>query len=268
MDGRRRRCRGAHRGERDGVRRAVGRIGRIGQGHSRQGDTREGGQLTKLSRLNGQYISLAKRVKKCPASSAVLTSTGKQRTAAMKKARGRSLRVLKAKNTRLSKAVATLAKFEGRCAPQLWTITNVVSGSPQTSQVGARFGGVHPHDSVRAGIAADRPDPSARRRRASGRDPARQPGRAHDRRSARPTALRALDRLLEVRRISDTVIQLVPQGPLATLRRCSATPSARRPTRWGGSWSDPRGARAAPTPRERPASLRTERAAGAPNGSR
>ena len=176
MDGRRRRSRGAHRGERRGVRGAVGLVGRIGQGRSATATPAKVGQLTKLSRLNGQYISLAKRVKKCPASSAVLKSTGKQRTAAMKKARGNSVRVLKAKNARLGKAVLP-REVRGPVRPAVADDHQRRLREPaDLARVGARSGGVHPHGSGRAGLAADRPDPSARRRRASGRDPARRPG--------------------------------------------------------------------------------------------
>ncbi len=98
-------------------------------------------QLTKLSRLNGQYTTLAKRPKKCPGAAAVLRSTGTQRTAALKKARRSSVRALRAKNTRMSKAVLALAKFEGRCPPQFRTV-NTVSPGPAQSAPGAPPGSV------------------------------------------------------------------------------------------------------------------------------
>ena len=197
-------------------------------------------------------------MKKCPASSAVLKSTGKQRAAAMKKARGCSLRVLKAKNTRLSKAVVTLAKLEGRCAPQLRTITNVVSGSPQTSP-GSAPGSVA--FTLTAPAALDSPlidltpllgggvlpgviqlvSPGELTTTICAADGAACVAVDPNGLVEAPRDLVAtvpligsiatplldevnrllvggdLDRLFEVRRISDTVIQLVPQGPLATL---------------------------------------------------
>lgn len=215
-------------------------------------------QLTKLSHLNGQYVSLAKRVKKCPNSRAVLRSTGKQRTAALKKARRSSVRVLRAKNKRLSKAVLKLARFGGRCAPQTRTITTVAPASPQ-AQPGAAPGSMA--FSVTAPAALNSPQIDLTPLLDGGALPGTiqlvSPGELTDPICAVEgaacvaidphgllEALRDLvasvpvvgpiatplldevnrllvggdlDAMFEIRRISDTVIQLVPEGPLATL---------------------------------------------------
>jgi hypothetical protein len=215
-------------------------------------------QLTKLSHLNGKYVSLAKRVKKCPNSRAVLRSTGKQRNAALKKARRSSVRVLRAKNKRMSKAVLKLAKFEGRCAPQTRTITTVAPGNPQV-QPGAAPGSVA--FSLTAPAALNSPLIDVTPLLDGGALPGTielvTPGELTDPICAVEgaacvavdphgllEALRDLvasvpvvgpiatplldevnrllvggdlDAMFEIRRISDTVIQLVPEGPLATL---------------------------------------------------
>jgi hypothetical protein len=215
-------------------------------------------QLTKLSRLNGQYISLAKRVKKCPASTAVLRSTGKQRNAALKKARRSSVRVLRAKNKRLSKAVLALARFEGRCPPQIRTINTVSPGAAQTPP-GSPPGSVSFGLSTPAALNSPLVDMSSALDGAAlpddvglvpldeltspicstvgavcvGIDPDALVTTLEELVASAPalgpitnplldqvTALLEagdIDPLFEVRRISDTVIQLVPQGPLATL---------------------------------------------------
>jgi hypothetical protein len=213
-------------------------------------------QLTKLSRSDGQYISLAKRVKKCPASAPVLRSAAKQRAAALKKARRSSVKVLRAKNKRLSKAVVLLARFESGCARSGTSVIapgasqsppgsppgsvsfglstpgvlnsplvdqgSGLGGSPLPSTVGlvTLDGLTSPLCSVvnAACVGIDPNSLLASLTRLVTENPALAP-------IATPlleqvqALLEAgnLDPLFEVRRISDTVIQLVPEGPLATL---------------------------------------------------
>jgi hypothetical protein len=213
-------------------------------------------QLTKLSRVDGQYISLSKRVKKCPASAPVLRATAKQRTAALKKARTSSVRVLRAKNKRLSKAVQVLARFESGCTRT--GATNVVAASPQTAP-GSAPGSVSFNLTAPAALNSPLIDltPLLRGGVLPGTIQLVSPGQLTSPICAANgaacvavdpngllEALRDLvasvpligpiatplldeinrllvggdlDRLFEVRRISDTVIQLVPEGPLATL---------------------------------------------------
>lgn len=213
-------------------------------------------QLTKLSRVNGQYISLSKRVKKCPASAPVLRATARQRTAALKNARRSSVRVLRAKHTRLSRAVRVLARFESGCT-RIGPAT-VVSATPQTppgSPPGAAAfnltapaalnaplvdlapllgGGVLPItiQLVTPGQLTS-PICAANGAACVAVDPTGLLEALRDLVATvpliGPIATPLLDqinallvggdlsRIFEVRRISDTVIQLVPQGPLATL---------------------------------------------------
>jgi hypothetical protein len=103
-------------------------------------------QLQKLQRLNGQYISLSKRARSCPAGKAALTSSGKARTAALKNARRSSVRGLRAKNARMSKAVLALARGAGKCTPATRTVTTVTpanaTGLPIVPSPGAPPGAV------------------------------------------------------------------------------------------------------------------------------
>lgn len=212
-------------------------------------------QLTKLSRADGQYISLSKRVKKCPASAPVLRATAKQRTAALKKARTSSVRVLRAKNKRLSRAVKVLTRFESGCTR---TGTSVVSASPQTAP-GSAPGSASFNVTAPAALNSPLIDltPLLRGGVLPGTIQLVGPGELTSPICAAdgaacvavdPTGLLEalrdlvasvpligpiatplldevnrllvggdLDRIFEVRRISDTVIQLVPEGPLATL---------------------------------------------------
>lgn len=95
-------------------------------------------QLEKLARADGQYTGLVRRVKQCPSSGPVLRSAAKQRTAAIKKARTSSVKVLRAKHKSLSKAVQVLAKFESGCSrPGATVIAPGATPSPPGSPPGS-----------------------------------------------------------------------------------------------------------------------------------
>jgi hypothetical protein len=227
-------------------------------------------QLQKLHRLNGQYISLSRRARACPAGKAALRSSGRARTAALKNARKSSVRALRKRNTRMSRAVLALAKGAGRCRPAARTVTAVAPGGgsggagnstsltvvpspgapPGTLSLGLRLpnigdaplidlssaleGGVLPNavevvsvDGLLSGLCTS---PGAA---CVGIDPAALAGvltgAVADAPLLGPIARPLLGQvlaalaggdvgsLLEVRRIGDRVIRLVPAGPLATL---------------------------------------------------
>ena len=212
-------------------------------------------QLQKLARADGQYTGLVRRVKQCPASAPVLRSAAKERTAAVKKASTSSVRVLRAKHKRLSKAVQVLARFEAGCAR---AGTSVVTATPQPTP-GAAPGSVSFNLAAPAALGAPLIDLgpllgggtlpaqiqlvtpgslTAPLCAANGAvcvaiDPNGLLGALRDLVARVPLVgplatplLDEINRLLvggdlnsifEVRRISDTVIQLVPEGPLATL---------------------------------------------------
>jgi hypothetical protein len=93
-------------------------------------------QLQKMQRLNGQYISLSKRAKRCAGAKPAVASTGAQRKAALNRARSSSVKVLKAKNTKLSRAVLGLAKAVGKCPPETRTVQTVVPGPASAGSAG------------------------------------------------------------------------------------------------------------------------------------
>jgi hypothetical protein len=93
-------------------------------------------QLQKMQRLNGQYISLAKRAKKCAGAKPAVASTGTQRKAALNRARSSSVKVLKAKNTTMSRAVLGLAKAVGKCAPETRTVQTLVPVAASSGSAG------------------------------------------------------------------------------------------------------------------------------------
>jgi hypothetical protein len=209
-------------------------------------------QLQRLSRLDGQFVSLAKRVKPCAGSAAQIKAAGTMRKAALKRARKSSVRVLKAKNVKMSKAVLRLAKFAGKCGVSGGSAPIVVQpGAPGSSSTLLTFpelmnsrqvdvaslldGGILP-DTISAvpldelasgacvteGTACLGIDANALTKSLT--------DAVHDAPLLGPittpllnqviAALGAddLDSLLDVNRVSDTVIQLVPKGPLATLQ--------------------------------------------------
>ena len=73
-------------------------------------------QLKRISTLNGQFISLSKRVKRCPAASADLRAATKLRKGALRGTKRASVRRLKAKRSTMSKAVVRLSRGAKRCA--------------------------------------------------------------------------------------------------------------------------------------------------------
>lgn len=73
-------------------------------------------QLKRISTLNGQFTSLSKRVKRCPAASADLRAAGKLRKAALRGTKRASVRRLKAKRSTMSRAVVRLSRAAKRCA--------------------------------------------------------------------------------------------------------------------------------------------------------
>ena len=209
-------------------------------------------QLQKLSRLDGQFISLTKRVRPCAGSAAQIKTAGAMRKTALKKARASSVRVLKAKNLKMSKAVLRLAKFAGQCGKPGGTQPVMLQpnapgstsanltlpqliGSPKLDTASLLDGGVLP-DTINAvpldellssacvtqGTACVGIDLDAL---AAGLTKI-----VNDNPLVAPlvtpllnqvlAALRAndLNSLLSVTRVNDTVIQLVPKGPLATLQ--------------------------------------------------
>jgi hypothetical protein len=213
-------------------------------------------QLQKLARADGQYTGLVRRVKTCPASGPVVRSAAKERTAAIKKARTSSMRVLRAKHKRLSKTVQVLARFEAGCVRTGGT--NVVSATPQPTP-GAAPGSVSFNVTVPAALDSPLIDlgpllgggalPTTIQIVTPGSltspvcavngaacvavDPNGLLEALRDLVAQVPLVgpiatplLDEVNRLLvggnldaifEVRRISDTVIQLLPEGPLATL---------------------------------------------------
>lgn len=216
-------------------------------------------QLTKLSRLDGQYISLVKRVKPCAGSAAQIKAAGKIRAKALKKARKSSVKVLKRKNVNMSKAVLRLAKFAGKCGVGTSTTPVVIQpGSGAPGQPGAPgsasanltlpqllnsplldlsslLAGAPLPDVISAVPVDDLLSAPCVTQGAAcvGIDPNALASTLTDAVNDLPllgpilqpllnqvlAAIGADDlaSLIDVQRISDTVIQLVPQGPLATL---------------------------------------------------
>lgn len=87
-------------------------------------------QLIKLSRVDGQFISLVRRVRPCPGSAGQIRAAGKLRATALKRARRSPVRVLRRKNVVLSRAVLRLARFAGTC--RAGTTTTPVLVRPRT----------------------------------------------------------------------------------------------------------------------------------------
>ena len=216
-------------------------------------------QLQKLSRLDGQFISLTRRVKPCVGSAAQIKAAGAMRKAALKKARKSSVKVLKRKNVKMSKAVLRLAKFAGKCGAGASTAPVVIQpGSVTPGQPGAPGsasaaltlpqmlnsvpldvstlldGGILP-DVINA-VPLDQllsGECVAEAAACLGIDPTALVSALTDAVNDLPllgpvlqpllnqvlAAINANDlaSLLEVQRISDTVLRVVPQGPLATL---------------------------------------------------
>jgi hypothetical protein len=205
-------------------------------------------QLQKLSRLDGQFISLTKRVKPCAGSAAQIKTAGTMRKAALKRARKSSVRVLRTKNVKMGKAVLRLAKFAGKCGKPASTTTpgtvqpgpggtfttSYLLDSPRVDVSGLLDGGILP-DTINAVpldelltspcvtqgtacVGIDLDALAASLTKVVNDNPLVAP-------LVTPllnqvlAALRAndLNSLLSVKRVSDTVIQLVPEGPLATL---------------------------------------------------
>jgi hypothetical protein len=209
-------------------------------------------QLQKLSRLDGQFISLARRVRPCAGSAAQIKSAGTMRTAALKRARKSSVRVLRTKNVRMSRAVLRLARFAGTCdrpggtAPVILrpdspggtsaslTLPELL-GSPRLDTASLLDGGVLP-DTIAAvpldellsspcvtqgsacvGIELDAL--AASLTKLAGDNPLLAPiVTPLLNRVLAAVGAKDLNSLIRVRRIGDTVIQLVPVGPLARLQ--------------------------------------------------
>jgi hypothetical protein len=205
-------------------------------------------QLQKLSRLDGQFISLTRRVRPCAGSAAQIKAAGAMRKTALKRARQSSVRVLKTKNVRMSKAVLRLAKFAGQCGKPGGTTPGTVQpgpggtlslrellGSPNVDVASLLDGGVLPDTINAVPLGELLTSPCVTQGTACvGIDldalAARLTKLVNDNPLVAPlvtpllnqvlAALRAndLNSLLSVKRVSDTVIQLVPNGPLATLQ--------------------------------------------------
>ena len=205
-------------------------------------------QLQKLSRLDGQFISLTKRVKPCAGSAAQIKAAGAMRKTALKRARKSSVRVLKAKNVKMSKAVLRLAKFAGTCGKPGGTTPVIVQPGPGATVtlpqlLGSRSidvaslldGGILPDTIAAVPLDDLLTSPCVTQGTACvGIDldalAAALTKIVNDNPLVAPlvtpllnqvlAALRAndLNSLLTVTRVNDTVIQLVPKGPLATLQ--------------------------------------------------
>jgi hypothetical protein len=209
-------------------------------------------QLQKLSRLDGQFISLTKRVRPCTGSAAQIRAAGAMRRTALKRARQSSVRVLKTKNVKMSKAVLRLAKFAGQCGKPGGTAPVILRpdspggtsagltlpellGSQRLDTASLLDGGILP-DTINAVpldqllnspcvtqgtacVGIDLDALAASLTRIVNDNPLVAP-------LVTPllnqvlAALRAndLDSLLSVKRVNDTVVQIVPEGPLATLQ--------------------------------------------------
>jgi hypothetical protein len=216
-------------------------------------------QLHKLSRLDGQFVSLVRRVKPCAGSAAQIKAAGAIRKAALKKARKSSVRVLKAKNVKMSKAVLRLAKFAGKCgAPgsRPPVVVQPGTGSPGAPGApGSAFANLALPDLINSvpmdvspllggGILPDTINAVPLDQLLSGQcvtqgaaclgiDPTALAASLTDAVNELPLlgpilnpllnqvlaaiGTNDLASLIHVQRISDTVIKLVPQGPLATL---------------------------------------------------
>jgi hypothetical protein len=73
-------------------------------------------QLKRVAKLNGQFVSLSKRVRHCAAARADLRAATAQRAKANRGASRASVAALKAKRRTLSKAVVRLSRAAKRCA--------------------------------------------------------------------------------------------------------------------------------------------------------
>lgn len=91
-------------------------------------------QLKRVAKLNGQFVSLSKRVRPCAAARADLRAATAQRAKANRGASRAGVAALKAKRRTLSKAVVRLSRAAKRCA--------VIGGGGSLSRViGAGAGG-------------------------------------------------------------------------------------------------------------------------------
>ncbi len=104
-------------------------------------------QLKRVAKLNGQFVSLSKRVKRCPAAAADLRAATAQRAKANKGASRASVAKLKAKRRTLSSAVVRLSRAAKRCAVTAGagSLTRVITpgaggaGSPATFSAEVRL---------------------------------------------------------------------------------------------------------------------------------
>ena len=135
-------------------------------------------QLKRVAKLNGQFVSLSKRVRRCPAAAADLRAATAQRAKANRGASRANVARLKAKRRTLSSAVVRLSRAAKRCAVTAGggSLTRVISpgaggaGGPSTFSADVRLpdliGGSILDLSQRAvvGDQALRPDRRGRRR--------------------------------------------------------------------------------------------------------
>jgi hypothetical protein len=103
-------------------------------------------QLKRVAKLNGQFVSLSKRVKRCPAAAADLRAATAQRAKANKGASRAGVAKLKAKRRTLSSAVVRLSRAAKRCAATGGgSLTRVITpgaggaGSPATFSAEVRL---------------------------------------------------------------------------------------------------------------------------------
>jgi hypothetical protein len=103
-------------------------------------------QLKRVAKLNGQFVSLSKRVRPCAAARADLRAATAQRAKANRGASRASVAALKAKRRTLSKAVVRLSRAAKRCAVTGagGSLTRVIpgaggSGSPSTLSADVRL---------------------------------------------------------------------------------------------------------------------------------
>ena len=104
-------------------------------------------QLKRVAKLNGQFVSLSKRVRRCPAAAADLRAATAQRAKANRGASRANVAKLKAKRRTLSSAVVRLSRAAKRCAvtPGGGSLTRVISpgaggaGGPSTFSADLRL---------------------------------------------------------------------------------------------------------------------------------
>ena len=104
-------------------------------------------QLKRVAKLNGQFVSLSKRVRRCPAAAADLRAATAQRAKANRSASRANVAKLKAKRRTLSSAVARLSRAAKRCAVTAGggSLTRVISsgaggaGGPLTFSADVRL---------------------------------------------------------------------------------------------------------------------------------